>query len=252
MTRRLTITLTRALAVACLLSIGAAGEHAASTGTFVPAALFSVAQAQTIEEQGNERQAIEAQGIEVQGIEEQAPARRPLPREAGELQRINWGVVREEIRAQRMGRLSTQRLVDMPEIPRLEEATLPVLLPMSGEIMPRLFVTMRPNSYFASANLSDLTVEIRGSRAARRTDAAPEAVSRMMARRQTDTDPRDGYPISVETNEFGLDVFFSRFGASYNIAVICNNPSDTGRCRDPEYGRGLARSMGLVGPMRGE
>ncbi len=137
--------------------------------------------------------------------------------------------------------------------PGADTCYMPVLIPPDGETVQlsstygidavadeipglrRMVFKAYDDSYAATLALDSAVVMVNGSRIAYAT-------------------PRIGPDISandylVSTTESGIEMSFSKFGASYFMSIECDDPSSDDRCTDQEFIMTVYEKLQLVGGM---
>ncbi|PWE16928.1 hypothetical protein DDZ18_09455 [Marinicauda salina] len=99
----------------------------------------------------------------------------------------------------------------------------------------------RDHVYSASMHVDELAIEVTGSRVAMREMTADEPMRRRLAAARQD----DG--VRITQNRAGVELVFNRFGATYSIQIMCEDPENTPACRDPETARAVYRRLALSG-----
>jgi hypothetical protein len=157
---------------------------------------------------------------------------------------INWGEVREALKAQRLPRAQIRQMTLAPNAP---QPSLPMLLPVQPSLAAAA-VNLFPqaDSYSASMRMGDITVEVHGDRRATVLKEG-DPMMRLINAKQKQLLAGAGVPFTVDKTEGGFDLTFSRFGAAYLISIECRNAETDERCTKPDFIRALAESMGLFG-----
>lgn len=151
---------------------------------------------------------------------------------------IDWSKAQEDRRAT-LQRGEAPRLVRVtPQ--QLDAAHLPVLLPNTNEMRASGLVFPSPNSYAATVNLPDATVEVFGS--SRAAALAPGAEKDLKGHMKPTA---AGY--LVNDTEYGQEIAFNRYGIAYAIMITCKAPRTDVRCTKPEFLTALADQMAMFG-----
>ncbi len=162
----------------------------------------------------------------------------PKPR----LAEIRWPEAIKMAAAEKRGILAMQRAeIDQTVIDKL---TLPLMLPDDPRIDRAMRVFAQTNTYAATAREEGALIEIVGTRVAL---AAPEQSPLSRARKALT--PPGG--LRVERTDYGVEISFTRFGAAYNLSILCDDPVTDERCRKDDYAREIAESLVVVIGSRG-
>lgn len=166
----------------------------------------------------------------------------PLPTK---LMPIAWDDLRDDLKGQRLQRVSLRKPLIAANAPK---PSLPMLLPFEPTLAAAAsHVFPRPNSYAASMRLGDITVEVHGERRALELDAKDPLVRLMQAKQQMGMLAGKEVPFSLEKTEGGFDLTFSRFGAAYLVSIECAKPETDEQCVKDDFIRKLGERMGLYG-----
>ncbi len=122
-----------------------------------------------------------------------------------------------------------------------------MLLPGDPGLAPELKIFPNGAFYTASSSASGMSVVITG--AGRAFALAPGTARGLPQGELATRVPADG--VVIEQTEAGVDASFSRFGASYSVALECAQSHNDPRCRDDAYVRGLVARMMVVMPTTG-
>jgi hypothetical protein len=123
-----------------------------------------------------------------------------------------------------------------------DRLSLPLLLPGDKAISDNLkLYTTHTDQYAASSKQEGAIVELIGSRIA--TVVPPGAAPELPALRSA---ARASY--RIERTEYGLDISFTRFGAAYNISILCDDPYKDERCTKDDYAISLVESAKVLIP----
>jgi hypothetical protein len=123
---------------------------------------------------------------------------------------------------------------------KMSTIAIPVLLPAEAELASDLELFPNGAFYSASCSYEGMSVLVTGSGRA-------FAVSPRAAREAGGLPSPSPDGVSVTPTESGLEASFSRFGASYSVALDCRRPGDR-RCAAPGYLRGLVSRMVVLIP----
>ena len=128
--------------------------------------------------------------------------------------------------------------------PMADRLTLPLLLPGDKKLNDNLkLYTTHDHQYSATSKQEGAIVELIGSRIAA---VAPPQAAEELAPLRLSAERARGY--RIERTEYGLDISFTRFGAAYNISVLCDDPYKDERCAKDDYAIGLVESANVVIP----
>ncbi|NWH09516.1 MAG: hypothetical protein HXY22_12890 [Alphaproteobacteria bacterium] len=164
---------------------------------------------------------------------EAAPQTRRAVRPVRTALAIDWTAARAEGATARYTASLQWRL--MFRKPRLRRMRLPLVLPSRQGMMDRVDVYPRQDSYAASSREDRAVVEIFGSRIAGRVEKASFFPG---IRRESQKGA-----FRIDRTDYGIDIVFNRFGAAYNISVICDDPGRDERCTNDDYAISLMNSI---------
>jgi hypothetical protein len=155
---------------------------------------------------------------------------------------IDWPAARRQARLDADGAGAGARYAGMLAGVRRKMSTIaiPVLLPAEAELASDLELFPNGAFYSASCSYEGMSVLVTGS-------GRVFAVSPKAARGAGDLPAPSPDGVSVTPTEAGLEASFSRFGASYSVALDCRRPGDR-RCAAPGYLRGLVSRMVVLIP----
>jgi hypothetical protein len=181
-------------------------------------------------------------------LAQRAPDRPPVLAENMKLMPVDWAELQSALKNQQLPRPRFQQLkVAGPA----QQPSLPMLLPFEPSIAAgAAHLFPQPHSYSASLRQGDITVEVHGDRRALQLSPKDAMARLMQVKQQTVRLAGANTPVSIERTEGGYDITFNRFGAAYLVAVECKNPETDERCTKPDFVRGLAERLGLVGADR--
>jgi hypothetical protein len=122
--------------------------------------------------------------------------------------------------------------------------TLPLVLPGEEALFEKLrLYTTHDHQYAATAAEDGALIELMGSRI---SAVAPAEAAEALAPLRLSADRARGY--RIERTDYGVDITFNRFGAVYNISILCDNPYKDDRCTKDDYAVQLMEStIVLVG-----
>jgi hypothetical protein len=172
-----------------------------------------------------------------------APAPSPVVPQRQYLQ-VDWPAARATAaRIQRPRRESMLRQAK-ERAPMADSLNLPLLLPDDEKIDANLkLYTTHADQYAASSKQDGAIIELIGSRIA--TIAPPDVAAELAPRRRS-AERANGY--RIERTEYGVDISFTRFGAAYNISILCDDPYKDERCTKDDYAISLMNSTNVLVP----
>ncbi len=208
-----------------------------------------------------------ADGERVDG--ERARVRRMI---APEERAVRWDEVRTMLRSGRMMRLPYPRTTARSAI---ETCNVPIMLPAHRDVRGKMALYPKENYYAAFYQGKDYSLEVIGSRLAqpvrrtanlaqRMTYATEEGysqaqrqagsrsgtMSRMQAQRQKLARESAWYadgPVVLSNSEYGVNLSFTAFNASYTVSLQCANADANSACNKDDFILSLVRSMAYVG-----
>ncbi len=143
------------------------------------------------------------------------------------LQQVNWDEV--EIDPAAVAALPVAQRT------KLDAIRMPVLVPNDAALLATAVVTHNGDWYATTTKGDDVTVYIRGSRAAYTVPGMEEVVM----------------PEVMISRTHGIvTATFQRFGASYNLDVECLGPMEDPRCVDDDYIESVVDGLAVVGGAR--
>jgi hypothetical protein len=126
---------------------------------------------------------------------------------------------------------------------QVSEASLPVLLPQSTELLQVVKVTGGKDWYAASMNADGVNVFLQGSRLA---FSQPHLLLRAHPD-LSDLSQETTSALRVGRGEYIASVSFNAFGLGYILEVACDEAATDPRCNQDEYILSLVRSLGIAG-----
>ncbi len=134
------------------------------------------------------------------------------------------------------------------------QTRLPLLAPATAETAPTLRVSARENAFAALADLpGGASIELLGTRL--RVVGGGENVVRMrQAQRRRFQARLAGLdaPYVISRHEEGVDLSFSKFGASYLVTVYCPKPDEDARCAKDDFVLSVVQNLAILNEAEGD
>lgn len=127
-------------------------------------------------------------------------------------------------------------LIPATQTPRLNAATLPVLLPQNDHLLASVALSTGELWYGADMNADGIHVYIHGSRGAFPIDLKLSAEQRANLQNFT-----------VYRSHEIVTLAFQMYGAAYRIDVECDQPTNDARCNQDTFVTEMAESLVLAG-----
>ncbi|WP_363799543.1 hypothetical protein ABU614_05055 [Lysobacter firmicutimachus] len=152
---------------------------------------------------------------------------------------IDWPQAQSDIRADEKLEPDTVRLLrSAPPLQRtLDRIALPVLIPEQEDMAAAPALLEQGSAYAADYALDGADLVVLGSASAIAVDAGAP-LSKLLG--------TGGEPYRFESYEYGADLSFVRYGASYVLRLSCDAIDDS-RCRDDDFLRAIAGDLVAVG-----
>ncbi|MEH6418414.1 hypothetical protein [Pseudomonas sp. CGJS7] len=169
----------------------------------------------------------------------------PLCAQAQSIQResaaIDWPTAQQQMRdAAERDKPAVEGLRSSPTLQEtLDRVSLPVLVPGTGPVRAAPAVIEQGTAYAADYPLDGADLVVLGSASA--LALPPDSA---MAKLLAESGPPPQY--QFEAYEYGADLSFIRYGASYVLRVACEQAEDP-RCDRDEFLRKVAESLIAVG-----
>ncbi|MEQ8934759.1 MAG: hypothetical protein RIE56_03080 [Amphiplicatus sp.] len=205
-------------------------------------------------------------------------ARLARPSPVKNLASIDWAAVRETIRETRerdqlfdrqqqsstfarapaprpdgLRALSPRQLgrVDAREI---AQTRVPLLAPVTADTAPTLRVAARENAFTALADLpGGASIELLGTRL-RVVGGGADVVKMRQAQRRRFQARLTGLdaPYVISRHEEGIDLSFSKFGASYLVTIYCPKPDEDERCTKDDFVLSIVQNLAILNEAEGD
>jgi hypothetical protein len=128
----------------------------------------------------------------------------------------------------------------------------PVLVPIAPGVDSTLRVFAQPDSYSATADLSDgVAMRISGSRRKLLVGDIRPARERLAALKSGARLPSVDASYLITRSDSSTDLSFSKFGCGYVLSLMCDDPADA-KCADDSYIASIASSMVILNAEAGE
>jgi len=158
---------------------------------------------------------------------------------------IDWNAVDQQAKAgPNIRGLRTNSKFMAANKAEIDKIAIPVMLPTDPDLAANLKIFANGPFYSASSSSNGMSLLIQGS--GRSFALAPATARALPNASMASRIPADG--IVIEQTEAGLDASFTRFGASYSVALECAKAHADTRCSDPAYVKGVIARMMVVRP----
>ncbi len=126
----------------------------------------------------------------------------------------------------------------------IDQIAIPVMLPTDPDLTGNLRIFANGPFYTASASSNGMSLMLQGS--GRSFGLSPRTARALPGASMASRIPADG--IVIEQTEAGIDASWTRFGASYALALECAKSHADKRCADGAYAKGVIGRMVVVKP----
>ncbi|MEQ8178157.1 MAG: hypothetical protein RIC52_12085 [Amphiplicatus sp.] len=207
-----------------------------------------------------------------------APARLARPQTEKNLAPIDWAAVRETIRETRERdqlferqqqsstvarapsprpeglRALTPRQLGRVDAREVAQTRVPLLAPVTADTVPTLRVAARENAFTALADLpGGASIELLGTRL-RVVGGGADVVKMRQAQRRRFQARLAGLdaPYVISRHEEGVDLSFSKFGASYLVTIYCPKPDTDERCTKDDFVLSIVQNLAILNESEGD